>query len=73
MDYGDLEENLNLTIEELYSGLTSLSTITRSNPTPDELADRLQLMADDICRHWPTCRAAHGLDPAPAPHPPNKR
>jgi hypothetical protein len=62
MDYEELEENLNLTIEELYNGLSNLANVTRSNPDPDDVADQFQRLADDICRHWPTCRAAHDLN-----------
>lgn len=66
MDFEDLEANLNATIEELYNGLTDLATETRSNDSRDDLADRMDRLASDICRHWPTCRAAHGMSPPTA-------
>ena len=53
----DLEANLNLIVEDLYKGLTNIARQVRGGDTPENIAERLEQLALDICRHWPICAA----------------
>ena len=67
MTNAELEEYLDLIVEDLYNGFNTLAASTRANLSREDLADQLQTLAEDICRHWPTCRALHDLDYPRAP------
>jgi len=57
----ELQQNLNVVIEDLYTGLNELAAQVRGGGSSEDLAARIEQMAFDICRHWPICAELHNL------------
>ncbi|MCM3905413.1 MAG: hypothetical protein ND866_27270 [Pyrinomonadaceae bacterium] len=58
----EIKEDLDDVFEAFYTGLLKVAVEVRQGASPTDIANEIDNLAFDFCKHWPTCRIAHNLD-----------
>ena len=59
----DIEKNLNLMVEDLYTTLKTLAeTLRDPSKSPNDIAKGVDGIRFTLCKHWPLCSEAHSKE-----------